>query len=212
MSMGKRVRERQPEMWMATTNFPTAASHPFYTRLNQRLRRVGHGEESQRGLAWGIPLLAFEKSPADKERDGWAARLGTVVRYNSHHFAVRRQFHEFSGACSLLICVVEHDAAYAAKHVLETEVEFRVGFQALLKVSSQVWLPGHLAIRRPQKTGGNWRDQLDCIVIVRHDQVQIVSVPSLNPMIGQTPSFVSRHCRSLRLYHNGRTSWPYLGE
>ena len=35
--MGKRVRERQPEMWVATTNFPTAASHPFYTRLNQRL-------------------------------------------------------------------------------------------------------------------------------------------------------------------------------
>jgi len=37
MSMGKRVRERQPEVWVATTNFPTAASHPFYTRLNQRL-------------------------------------------------------------------------------------------------------------------------------------------------------------------------------
>ena len=37
MSMGKRVRERQPERWVATTNFPTAASHPFYTRLNQRL-------------------------------------------------------------------------------------------------------------------------------------------------------------------------------
>src|SRR5438270_12057878 len=37
MSMGKRVRERQPEMWVATTNFPTAASHPLYTRLNQRL-------------------------------------------------------------------------------------------------------------------------------------------------------------------------------
>jgi len=24
-------------MWVATTNFPRAASHPFYTRLNQRL-------------------------------------------------------------------------------------------------------------------------------------------------------------------------------
>jgi transposase len=24
-------------MWVATTNFPTASSHPFYTRLNQRL-------------------------------------------------------------------------------------------------------------------------------------------------------------------------------
>src|SRR6201982_1913148 len=37
MSMGKRAGERQPEMWVATTNFPPAASHPFYTRLNQRL-------------------------------------------------------------------------------------------------------------------------------------------------------------------------------
>ncbi len=37
LSMGKRIRERQPEMWVATTNFATAASHPFYTRLNQRL-------------------------------------------------------------------------------------------------------------------------------------------------------------------------------
>jgi hypothetical protein len=27
MAMGKRVRERQPEMWVATTNFPTAARH-----------------------------------------------------------------------------------------------------------------------------------------------------------------------------------------
>jgi transposase len=38
MAMGKRKRDRQPTMWMATTDFPTAASHPFYTRLNQLLR------------------------------------------------------------------------------------------------------------------------------------------------------------------------------
>jgi len=37
MSMGKRVGQRQPEVWVATTNFPTAESRPFYTRLNQRL-------------------------------------------------------------------------------------------------------------------------------------------------------------------------------
>ena len=28
-------------MWVATTDFPTAASHPFYTRLNQLLRDYG---------------------------------------------------------------------------------------------------------------------------------------------------------------------------
>ena len=37
VSMGKHIRERQLKMSVATTNFPTAASHPFYTRLTQRL-------------------------------------------------------------------------------------------------------------------------------------------------------------------------------
>jgi transposase len=41
MAMGKRQRERQPNMWVATMDFPTAASHPFYTRLNQLLREHG---------------------------------------------------------------------------------------------------------------------------------------------------------------------------
>ena len=39
--MGKRKRNRQPSMWVATTDFPTAVSHPFYTRLNQLLRKHG---------------------------------------------------------------------------------------------------------------------------------------------------------------------------
>jgi hypothetical protein len=29
MSMGKRKRERQPGMWVTTTDLPTAASHPW---------------------------------------------------------------------------------------------------------------------------------------------------------------------------------------
>ena len=39
--MGKRERDRQPSMWVATTDLPTAASHPFYARLNQLLRERG---------------------------------------------------------------------------------------------------------------------------------------------------------------------------
>ena len=31
LAMGKRLRERQPSMWVATTDFAMAASHPFYT-------------------------------------------------------------------------------------------------------------------------------------------------------------------------------------
>jgi transposase len=38
MSMGKRKRDRQPTMWVPTTELPTAASHPFYRCLNQLLR------------------------------------------------------------------------------------------------------------------------------------------------------------------------------
>jgi transposase len=39
MAMGKRKRVRQPTIWVTATDFPTAASHPFYTRLNQLLRQ-----------------------------------------------------------------------------------------------------------------------------------------------------------------------------
>jgi transposase len=37
MAMGKRKRARQPVMWVPATALPTAASHPFYARLNQLL-------------------------------------------------------------------------------------------------------------------------------------------------------------------------------
>jgi transposase len=41
MAMGKRPRDRQPTMWVPTTALPTAASHPFYARLNALLRDRG---------------------------------------------------------------------------------------------------------------------------------------------------------------------------
>jgi hypothetical protein len=41
MVMGKRKRDRQPTMWVTATDLPTAASHPFYRRLNQLLREQG---------------------------------------------------------------------------------------------------------------------------------------------------------------------------
>jgi transposase len=41
MAMGKRKRNRQPAMWVPATELPTAASHPFYRRLNQLLREHG---------------------------------------------------------------------------------------------------------------------------------------------------------------------------
>ena len=49
MAMGKRKRARQSTMWVATADLPTAASHPFYARLNQLLREQGFDDfaESQ---------------------------------------------------------------------------------------------------------------------------------------------------------------------
>jgi transposase len=44
MAMGKRPRDRQPTMWVPATDLPTAASHPFYARLNQLLRD-GHFDD-----------------------------------------------------------------------------------------------------------------------------------------------------------------------
>ena len=41
MAMGKRKRDRQPTMWVPTTDLPPAAGHPFYRRLNQLLREHG---------------------------------------------------------------------------------------------------------------------------------------------------------------------------
>lgn len=41
MAMGTRPRDRQPTMWVPATELPTAASHPFYARLNALLRDRG---------------------------------------------------------------------------------------------------------------------------------------------------------------------------
>ena len=35
MAMGKRKSNRQPQMWVATTDLPVAPSHPFDARLNR---------------------------------------------------------------------------------------------------------------------------------------------------------------------------------
>ena len=68
MAMGKRKRDRQPTMWVATTDLPTAASHPFYARLNQLLREHGFDDFA-------------EAQCAEFYADGWAGRawrLGSI--------------------------------------------------------------------------------------------------------------------------------------
>jgi transposase len=51
MSMGKRKSTRQPRMWIATTDLPTAASHPFYARLNRLFADQGFDDFAQTACA-----------------------------------------------------------------------------------------------------------------------------------------------------------------
>ena len=41
MSMGKRKRQRQSEMWVSATELTKAPGHPFYQRLNRVLGKHG---------------------------------------------------------------------------------------------------------------------------------------------------------------------------
>ena len=41
MAMGKRDKERQEALWVATTDLPRSAGHPFYEALNGVLRDGG---------------------------------------------------------------------------------------------------------------------------------------------------------------------------
>ena len=64
MAMGKRKRNRQPPIWVTITDLPTAASHPFYQRLNQLLREHGFDDFAEAQCApfyadtMGRPSLA----------------------------------------------------------------------------------------------------------------------------------------------------------
>jgi hypothetical protein len=56
--MGKRKRERQPCMWVATTTLSRAAGHPFYLRLNELLRTHGFDDfaEAQCAAFYAEPI------------------------------------------------------------------------------------------------------------------------------------------------------------
>jgi transposase len=104
MAMGKRKRARQPRMWVTTTELPTAASHPFYTRLNQLLREHGFDDFAEAQCATfyaetmgrpGLPpgvyfrlLLIGYFEGIDSER-GIAWRAAGQVNMRLSHCAMR---------------------------------------------------------------------------------------------------------------------------
>ena len=61
MAMGKRKRERQPTMWVTTTDLPTAVSHPFYARLNRLLREHGFDDFAEAVLAQKLIQAPIER-------------------------------------------------------------------------------------------------------------------------------------------------------
>jgi hypothetical protein len=69
MAMGKRKRDRQPTMWVPTTDLPRAASHPFYRRLNELLREHGF-DAAVNGGAGGAKWLV---SKGGGLRPRWSA-------------------------------------------------------------------------------------------------------------------------------------------
>jgi hypothetical protein len=65
MAMGKRKRERQPSMWVTTTDLPTALSHPFYAQLNQLLRDHGFDDFAETQCATEIARPSARSGRAD---------------------------------------------------------------------------------------------------------------------------------------------------
>jgi len=101
MAMGKRKRDRQPQMWVAVTDLPTAVSHPFYRRLNQLRREHGSDDFTEAQCASfyagtmgrpGVPpgvyfrLLFYESATVSS-----AARSAT----RNPSFSVRTKFSLF---------------------------------------------------------------------------------------------------------------------
>ena len=82
MAMGKRTRARQPSMWVTTTDLPTAASHPFDTRLNQLLHQHGFDDFSMASTAGssnsGVSPKPSVSSSTPRPSAGRACRRGFI--------------------------------------------------------------------------------------------------------------------------------------
>lgn len=48
MAMGRRKRQRQEELWIATSDIPKSASHPFFQKLNEILREANFDEQVEK--------------------------------------------------------------------------------------------------------------------------------------------------------------------
>src|SRR5215470_19380808 len=121
------------------------------------------------------------------------AALNAGVSNNPSYLATSAQVHKLTRARPLLIRVIQHQAVQTRQDILQIEVQLRVSFQSTLKVFSEGGFTSHLSVRDAQELLGNWRDQFDSFIIVADDRVQIMSIPSCNPILGQLPNLISCH-------------------
>lgn len=67
MAMGKRKRDRQQPLFVATTNLAAPASHPFYQKLNQLLAEAGSTSGSRPAASSSTNRSRNAASPAKTE-------------------------------------------------------------------------------------------------------------------------------------------------
>ena len=71
-------------MWMMTADLPTAASHPFYWRLNQLLREHGFDDSADKGKASYTVLVSGGMSGFDAVLGGIRELDGKCSRQEEH--------------------------------------------------------------------------------------------------------------------------------
>jgi transposase len=106
MAMGKRERDRQPTMWVATTDLPTAASHPFYARLNRLLANQEFDEFAETachafyadkmgrpglppGIYFRLLFIGYFEGLDSERGIAWRGRFADAARLCGHRIGCR---------------------------------------------------------------------------------------------------------------------------
>src|ERR1700740_1802460 len=75
---------------------------------------------------------------------------------------------------------------------MKDKVQVGIGFKAAHEIIADCFFTDDRSGRLLQEAGRNWRRQRDAGRIVGHDDVQVVRIPSADPIACELPSFLSR--------------------
>ena len=125
MAMGRRTRDRQPPMWVATTELPTAASHPFYARLNQLLREHGFDDFAEKACAefyaatrWGGRAWRLASTSACC---WWVTSKASMRSVPSRGVPRTRSRSETSSGCTLPEAPPDHSTISRTRRLIDLE-------------------------------------------------------------------------------------------